>query len=62
MTSKTKEILQEEAQRATEILQGKVVRIVWRHREKELCIEFTDGTRLFVDHQPTSVEISIIGA
>jgi hypothetical protein len=53
--------LEEEAQRATELLAGKVVRQVWHHRAKELGIEFQDGTRLFVDHQSDHVEISITG-
>jgi hypothetical protein len=60
MNSKTnKKLLEAEAKRATELLNGKVVKVVWRNREKELGIEFTDGTRFFVDHQPLSLEISI---
>ena len=55
----TDNLLKTEAQRATELLAGKIVKAVWRHKEKELGIEFTDGTRLFVDYQPNSVEISI---
>lgn len=51
--------LQAEAARATEMLQGKVVQAVWRHNERQLGIEFTDGTRLFVDHQPIGLELSI---
>ncbi len=51
--------LEQEADRATELLKGKVVSIVWRHREGEIGIQFTDGTRLFVDHIPTGLEISI---
>lgn len=51
--------LEAEAKRATEMLKGKVVLTVWRHTEKQLGIEFADGTRLFVDHQPSCVEISI---
>ena len=35
--------------RAAEFLQGKVLRVVWRHRAKEVGLEFEDGTRLFVD-------------
>jgi hypothetical protein len=41
--------LEEEATRATEMLHGKVVRAVWRHRPGEVWIEFVDETRLFVD-------------
>ena len=53
--------LEQEAERATELLKGKVVAKVMRHRAKEVCIEFTDGTRLFVDHNPDNVELSITG-
>jgi len=51
--------LEQEAERATELLKGKVVAKVMRHRVKEVCIEFTDGTRLFVDQKPDGVELSI---
>jgi hypothetical protein len=53
--------LKEEARNATELLSGKVVRTVWRHRAAEVGIEFTDGTRLFVDANGNSVELSITG-
>jgi hypothetical protein len=55
----TEDDLKREAERATALLQGKTVRLVWRHREQEIGIEFTDGTRLFVDQTRTGVEISI---
>ncbi len=51
--------LQLEAERATEMLCGKTVSMVWRHRPGEVGIEFTDGTRLFVDRTPNGVELSI---
>ena len=41
------------------MLKGKVVSIVFRHRLGEVGIEFTDGTRLFVDHVEDGVELSI---
>lgn len=41
------------------MLRGKVVSVVWRHRKGEIGIEFTDGTRLFVDQTPVGVELSI---
>ncbi len=54
--------LGEEALRATELLAGRTVRVVGRHRAGEVVVEFTDGTRLFVDGQPdSSVELSITG-
>jgi hypothetical protein len=51
--------LEQEAKRATELLRGKVVSEVWRHREGELGIRFTDGSRLFVDHTSIGLEVSI---
>lgn len=51
--------LETEAKRATEMLKGKEVQIVRRHRPGELCIQFVDGTRLFVDHTQSGVELSI---
>lgn len=53
--------LEVEAQRATDLLKGKVISIVWRHRKGEVGIEFTDGTRLFVEHTQDGVELSITG-
>jgi hypothetical protein len=53
--------LEDEGKLATEILQGKVIRVVWRPTEKQVGIEFTDGTRFFIDHQSLSVEMSITG-
>lgn len=53
------EILSGEAEKATELLGGKEVANVWRQRKNELGIEFTDGTRLFVDGRPDGIELSI---
>ena len=53
--------LEQEAERATELLKGKIVAKVMRHRANEVCVEFTDGTRLFVDNQAEGVELSITG-
>src|ERR1700716_2590214 len=41
--------LSQEAHRMTELLVGKTVKIVRRHRRSELLVEFAGGTRLFVD-------------
>ncbi len=41
--------LSQEAQRMTELLVGKTAKIVRRHRRSEFLVEFTDGTRLFVE-------------
>ncbi|NNG01605.1 MAG: hypothetical protein HKM93_19610 [Desulfobacteraceae bacterium] len=51
--------LEKEAKRATDMLNGKTIYQVLRHRVGEVCIECTDGTRLFVDHQPDGIELSI---
>ena len=51
--------LHEEESRATELLRGKVVRHIRRFRNKELLVEFTDGSRLFVDHSRDELELSI---
>jgi hypothetical protein len=51
--------LEQESASATEMLRDKVVARVMRYRETELLIEFTDGTRLFVDGNNTGVELSI---
>ncbi len=41
------------------MLAGKSVRQVWRHRSGEVGIEFTDGSRLFVDASGGVLELSI---
>ena len=53
------ELLEKEAERATEFLKGKVVKAIWRHSERQFGIEFLDGTRLFIDHHPQNLELSI---
>ncbi len=53
--------LPKETQRATRMLKGKTVNSVKNFRKKEVLIEFTDGTRLFVDWQESELEISIEG-
>lgn len=53
--------LAEEAERASEMLHGKVVAHVIRHRAAEVIFEFTDGTRVFVDSASEVLELSITG-
>ena len=48
-----------ESTNATEMLSGKVVAKVVRHRLTEVLVEFTDGTRLFIDHNASKLELSI---
>jgi len=54
--------LDQEAEQVTNLLKGKVVATVWRHSERELGIQFSDGSRLFVDHAVNGIEVSITGA
>jgi predicted Ser/Thr protein kinase len=53
--------LEKEAKLAENLLKGKVVDKVWRHRKREIGIEFTDGTRLFIDHTENGLELSVTG-
>jgi len=55
------EHLAQEAAAATQALAGKVVARVERYRNSEMLIEFTDGTRLFVDGTADGVELSVTG-
>jgi hypothetical protein len=56
---KMKTTLQKEGEKATALLKDKVVYQVIRHRTNEVCIEFTDGTRLFIDTLTGTIDISI---
>lgn len=42
-------ILKGEARRATEMLAGRSIKLVARHREGEVMIEFEDGARFYAD-------------
>jgi len=53
--------LEYQAERASELLKGKVVSHVIRHRKSEVLIVFTDGTRLFVDRVENGLDLSITG-
>jgi hypothetical protein len=53
------ERLENEAEKITNLLKGKSISNVWRHRENEIAIQFVDGTRLFVNSLDASIEISI---
>jgi len=54
--------LEKEAVLATELLAGKTVSFVQRHRHGEVLVQFTDGTRLFVEVHGTDLELSITGS
>ena len=51
--------LKKEARQLTRMLRGRTVNVVWRHRKKEVAIQFTDGATLFVDHTPDGLDYSI---
>jgi hypothetical protein len=51
--------LKAEGRSASRMLKGKIVKVVRRHRVREVLVEFTDGTRLFVDAQGDEIELSI---
>ncbi|RYF17986.1 MAG: hypothetical protein EOO30_05425 [Comamonadaceae bacterium] len=53
--------LSQEAAAATAALAGKIVVRLERHRESELLVEFSDGTRLFIDGTASHLELSITG-
>lgn len=53
--------LEDEAERASEMLRGKVIAKVIRNRPTEVLLEFTDGTRLFVDRTVDALELSVTG-
>jgi hypothetical protein len=50
--------LDEEATRISELVEGKAIVAVYRHRASEIVIEFADGSRLFVD-AISALEISV---
>jgi hypothetical protein len=51
--------LEKEAESATQLLAGKVVQLVWRHRPGEVVVQFTDGTRLFANVDGIALELSV---
>lgn len=53
--------LVDESNRVTEMLAGKVVARVMRHRASEVVVESTDGKRFFVDRSEEGVNLSNTG-
>ena len=53
------EELAQESARATDMLLGKTVARLVRHQNTEVLVEFSDGTRLFVDYRDGGLELSI---
>lgn len=58
-SDEARERLPEEGSRATRMLRGEVVKSVRRNRPGERCIEFADGTRLFIDAHNQAIELSL---
>jgi len=51
--------LEDESRRATEMLKGKTVAEIWRHKKSEVGIKFTDGTRFFINQTSEGLDLSI---
>jgi hypothetical protein len=51
--------LDEESSTATTLLAGKTVSQVIRNRPNEMLVEFSDGTRLYVDATDGQLEMSV---
>mgnify|MGYP001583095616 CR=1 FL=1 len=54
------EDLEKEAKESTDLLKGKIVKRIYRHKHDEIAIIFECGARLFVDSN-TDLELSITG-
>jgi hypothetical protein len=53
--------LEDEAAKLTDLLRGKIVKVVRRHRLGEVVIVFDDETRLFVNNVSDGLEFSVTG-
>jgi hypothetical protein len=51
--------LEDEGRKLTDLLRGKTVKVVRRHRSGEVMIEFDDGTRLYVNNISDGFEFSV---
>lgn len=51
--------LEEEEKKATELLEGKIVKSVKRYNETEVIISFEDGTEFFIFCQNDQMNLSI---
>ena len=55
--------LEKEANKLKDLLIDKSVSEIFRHRENEVCIQFSDGTGLFINvAKAQSLEFSVTGA
>jgi len=55
------QMLEDGAARLTDLLCGKITKLVRRGRSREILIEFKDGTRLHVDCKVGDIECSVTG-
>lgn len=54
--------LEQEASSILELLDARVVSRILRPRPNEICIEFSDGTRFYIDSQSSdSLSFSVTG-
>ncbi len=53
--------LNDEAQRLQSLIADKVIAKVRRHRASELVLEFSDGSRLFVNADGQDLDLSVTG-
>jgi hypothetical protein len=53
--------LEDEAARLTDLLRGKIIKAIRRHRPDEMLIEFDNGTRLFINRFSGGLEFSVTG-
>ncbi|MCB0987994.1 MAG: hypothetical protein H6519_04540 [Microthrixaceae bacterium] len=54
--------LKDEEQRLQSLIADKVVAQVRRHRANELMLEFSDGSRLFVNVAGQDLDLSVTGS
>lgn len=54
--------LKDEEQRLQSLIANKVIAQVRRHRACELMLEFSDGSRLFVNADGQDLDLSVTGA
>ena len=59
--SDPKKRLKKEEQRASKLLNGKVVKEIRRHRQEEVVIVFSDGTTFFIDWRDGEFDLSVTG-
>ena len=52
---------EDEATELTDLLRGRTVKVLKRHRSTEVLIEFDDGARLHVNAVPDGLEFSVTG-